>query len=309
MLDLQKAAALAIVNIFETGRPQGEYGKVTLLENDPGHLTYGRSQTTLASGNLYLLIRDYCGNSDSQFGGEFKAYLDRLEDKDLSLDKDFAFRNLLREAGDDPIMQSVQDEFFDRAYWVPAIKSCEYIGVESALGTAVVYDSRIHGSWHRRRDETIAKYKSLAEIGEQGWIAKYVAVRDNWLRNHPNQLLRKTVYRMEAFRKLIDENRWELELPFAVRSFQITEDVLRGGAAETVRASAAEERLLSLRNPYLRGGDVREVQEKLLENGYQLDANGVFGPGTRDVVIKFQKDNDLQTDGMVGNATRASLGL
>ncbi len=93
--------------------------------------------------------------------------MDCLEDKDLSLDKDFAFRNLLREAGDDPIMQSVQDEFFDRAYWVPAIKSCEYIGVESALGTAVVYDSRIHGSWHRRRDETIAKYNSLAEIGEQ----------------------------------------------------------------------------------------------------------------------------------------------
>ena len=165
MLQLQKAAALAIVNIFETGRPRGEYGKVTLLKDDPGHLTYGRSQTTLASGNLYLLIRDYCGNSDSRHGGELSGYLERLEDKDLSLDKDFTFRALLQDAGDDPIMQRVQDGLFDRVYWEPAIKSCKYIGVESALGTSVVYDSRIHGSWHRRRDDTIAKYKTLQEIG------------------------------------------------------------------------------------------------------------------------------------------------
>ncbi len=57
LADLQKRTAQGIVNIFETGQVQGDYGKVTLLAGDTGHLTYGRSQTTLASGNLYLLTR------------------------------------------------------------------------------------------------------------------------------------------------------------------------------------------------------------------------------------------------------------
>ena len=61
---LQKAAAQAIVNIFETGSVRGDYGEVTLIPGDSGQLTYGRSQTTLASGNLFLLIQDYCGHAD-----------------------------------------------------------------------------------------------------------------------------------------------------------------------------------------------------------------------------------------------------
>src|SRR5215831_16707865 len=65
--ELQKKTAQTIVNIFETGHVRGDYGMVTLLASDYGHLTYGRSQTTLASGNLFLLIRAYCQAQDAQF--------------------------------------------------------------------------------------------------------------------------------------------------------------------------------------------------------------------------------------------------
>jgi len=51
--------AQAIVNIFETGTALGEYGKVTVIPGDTGHLTFGRSQTTLGSGNLHLLLERY----------------------------------------------------------------------------------------------------------------------------------------------------------------------------------------------------------------------------------------------------------
>jgi chitosanase len=61
MNQLQKKTAGAILNIFETGAVFGRYGKVTLIPGDTGHLTYGKSQTTLGSGNLALLIHDYCG--------------------------------------------------------------------------------------------------------------------------------------------------------------------------------------------------------------------------------------------------------
>src|SRR6218665_2633545 len=51
----QRASCEAIVNIFETGSVRGEYGQVTLIPGDTGRLTYGRSQTTLGSGNLFKL--------------------------------------------------------------------------------------------------------------------------------------------------------------------------------------------------------------------------------------------------------------
>ena len=150
--ELQKKSVQAIINVFETGRPLGNYGQVTLLPGDSGHLTYGRSQTTLASGNLFLLISAYCLDPEAQFGEALRAFLDRLAGTELSLDHDTAFRSLLREAGDDAVMWRVQDAFFDRVYWVPAERSAAYIGSKTALGMAVVYDSRIHGSWHRIRD-------------------------------------------------------------------------------------------------------------------------------------------------------------
>ena len=60
MLPIQKRAAEAIVNIFETSAVLGVYGQVTLIPGDTGHLTFGRSQTTLTSKNLHKLIQHYC---------------------------------------------------------------------------------------------------------------------------------------------------------------------------------------------------------------------------------------------------------
>lgn len=72
---------------------------------------------------------------------------------------------------------------------------------------------------------------------------------------------------------------------------------------------AAEERLLRLRAPFMRGEDVREVQEALTSAGIEVDADGIFGPATARAVTEFQGDNGLTADGIVGPATRAALGL
>src|SRR5215831_13612730 len=169
--DLQKRTAEAIVNIFETGHPQGDYGRMTLLANDWGHLTYGRSQTTLASGNLHLLIKAYCDTPGAAFAADLSGFLNRLASRDMSLDNDMTFRNLLKEAGDDPIMHDVQDQFFDRVYWNPGRQASTNIGITTALGVGVVYDSCIHGSWRMVRDRTNDRYGSVAAIDETTWIA------------------------------------------------------------------------------------------------------------------------------------------
>lgn len=58
----------------------------------------------------------------------------------------------------------------------------------------------------------------------------------------------------------------------------------------------------------MKGEKVKELQEKLIELGYKnllgrYGADGVFGQATYTAVIKFQQDNGLKVDGIVGKNT------
>jgi chitosanase len=44
MNSIQTATAVAIVNVFETGRVRGDYGGIAVIKGDNGHLSYGRSR-------------------------------------------------------------------------------------------------------------------------------------------------------------------------------------------------------------------------------------------------------------------------
>src|SRR4051794_17642119 len=151
MDDLQKKTAQGIVNIFETGRLLGNYGAVVVVSGDRGHLSYGRSQTTLASGGLFILVNDYCNTSGAQFSDGLRPFLARVQAMDFSLDNDLDLRSLLARAGADPVMRQVQDQFFDQAYWATAnrvaLKTLKSAPLTTSLGITMVYDSVIHGSF------------------------------------------------------------------------------------------------------------------------------------------------------------------
>jgi len=68
--------------------------------------------------------------------------------------------------------------------------------------------------------------------------------------------------------------------------------------------------LIQLTTPRMRGEAVREVQEALVEAGYDVGGiDAVFGPGTDEALRQFQRDNSLVSDGVVGDETAAALGL
>ncbi len=303
----QKSAAQAIVNIFETGSIRGNYSDVTLLPGDTGRLTYGRSQTTLASGNLFLLMQDYCGRSDGALSAAFKPYLPSIEACDGSLNHDMTFRGLLKDAGNDPVMQDVQDAFFDRVYWDPAMRSADTLGAQSALGAAVVYDSTVHGSWARVRDLTRKQFGELRDIGEDNWISHYVDTRREWLATYPNPLLHKTVYRMDAFRAIIQTGNWKLALPLNVCGSTITPDSLANTVPVKVPAEGVPRRLLRLKAPPTTGPDVSWLQERLTLAGIRVVASGTFDAPTDAAVRAFQEAHDLKADGVVGSVTRSAL--
>ncbi|MBS1145458.1 MAG: hypothetical protein H6R14_2864 [Proteobacteria bacterium] len=294
----QKQTAQSIVNLFETGAVLGDYGSVTVIAGDTGHLTFGRSQTTLSSGNLLDLLQRYCANDGARFGKRLAHWLPRFEAVDLSLDNELRLHNLLRATADDPIMRDTQDQFFDEVYWQTAARIAANLGITSALGTAVVYDSTVHGSWKAMRDRTIAQAGSLAAMGEKKWIAAYVSTRRAWLTIHPRSDLRKTAYRMETFQRLIDQGYWGLELPLVIRGAEISLDALRATPPGCYDGPQPGTRSIALQSPLARGLDVRLVQLGMSEQGVAIKADGIFGQTSANLLKQLQGKLKLPATGV-----------
>ena len=68
-------------------------------------------------------------------------------------------------------------------------------------------------------------------------------------------------------------------------------------------------RSLSLQQPAMQGPDVRMLQERLVDAGFYVTADGIFGPRTRDALVSYQGRMGLNQDGIAGPKTRARLGI
>lgn len=299
---LQARAAQAIVNLFETSAVRGDYGMVTVLPGDTGHLTYGRSQTTLSSGLLGELLARYAATPGARFGARLQPWLPRLLSKDTTLDVDTRLHNSLRACADDPLMRELQDRFFDQAFWQPAAARAQAMGLRSALSASVVYDSHVHGSWVPISRAVTAQVGTPAAVGEQAWVSAYVNARLQWLITHPNKLLRSTRYRMDAFLRLIELGNWALALPFVVRGAEVSEASLAGLPPNCYDGPAPGSRPLQLLAPMARGLDVRLVQLQLSDAGVALRADGVFGQGLQAALRQRQAQLGQPATGLLSAA-------
>ena len=216
------------VNAFETGSAQGDYSEVVCYKDykDPVagtfsvQVTYGRSQTT-EFGNLKDLIQEYV-NANGVYAVQLKAYLNRIGIPP-SLAADKAFQQALIDAGkQDPIMKTCQDAFFDKEYYSPANTWFVTHGFSLPLSMLVIYDSHVHSggilSFLRRKFTTATP---AAGGNEKEWINNYVEVRQSWLANNANPLLRKTVYRTHCFQQQMFNNNWDLAQPFFANGIRI----------------------------------------------------------------------------------------
>lgn len=303
----QQKTAEAIINIFETSEVLGDYSKVTLISGDTGHLTYGRSQTTLGSGNLYGLLQSYCANPGARFGARLAPILPLCMARDTSLDHDLKLHNLLRASADDPVMRETQNIFFDEVYWQPAARTAMRMGISNPLGVAVVYDSFVHGSWKRMRSRTISQVGDVANIGQRKWVSEYVTIRRSWLATHSRADLRRTVYRMDAFQRLIDQDYWGLELPLVVRGKEISVATLSAIPSGCYDGPQAGTRELSLQSPMLRGMDVRLVQLALSDAGIDIKADGIYGQTSVRCFKDYQAAKGLPVTGVAEVSLIADL--
>lgn len=304
---LRQQTMEAVVNIFETGAVRGRYGQVTLLAGDSGGLTFGRSQTTLNSGNLGKLLKRYVETPGAKFAQALAPIAARAQAKDQSLDQDRHTHNLLRASADDLLMRHVQDAFFDNHYMQPALRECANLGLEMPLSKLVVYDSFVHGSWATIKQRVNEQHGSLQALGEKGWVTQYLATRKAWLAGHSNELLRHTVYRMEALERLCALDQWDLALPLVVRGHEISVASLAALPPDCYDGPEPGTRSVALSSPLSRGLDVRAAQLKLSERGFDLSADGVFGKASSAAIRSFQSAQGLVANGVADTATWQQL--
>jgi len=226
----QKQAIDCILSIFETGRvpTAASYSTCTILRDGAG-VSYGKHQSTDNAGSLDKIVALYIA-AGGKYAEKLKPYVQRLAANETakvnpSAPPDWvkSLVNLLREAGTDPVMQQAQDEVFDANYWAPAVNHAQQIGLTTALGYAVVYDTCIHSGPGRVATHRAAfPQRSPVNGGdEREWVKAYVAARKAWLLGNKNPLVQKTIYRMEAFEKLMAEGNWALTPPFTVRGVKV----------------------------------------------------------------------------------------
>jgi chitosanase len=229
-----KNKILTVLDVFETGNINGDYGNVTVLKdatdengNKFFQVTYGRHQTTEQS-HLKALLSSYCF-LNGRWGRELNQprYISRIGSGTLAKKTVIGneFRELLKKAGSDPIMQQVQDSLFNEKYYEPAFKWGIDNGFTLPLSMLVIYDSTIHsgGNWDKKDGVLMMLRNTFKEVppikggDEKAWIKAYVLARHLWLKNHKMPLLRKTIYRTSALIELVNAGNWDLSQPICVR--------------------------------------------------------------------------------------------
>lgn len=200
-----------IVNVFETGTPDGDYGAIAIYNDGPHDLpqiTYGRSQVT-EYGNLRSLIDRYVQTA-GLYSNALRPYIDAIGARSLVRDKPFL--ETLRKAGRlDPIMRTLQDRVFEERYFAPAMQWAQQQRLTLALSALVIYDSYIHSGgilWSIR--SPFPQSPPLLGGDECQWTTAYVRARHTFLAKHPRVAVRKTIYRTHCLQREIDRANWDL---------------------------------------------------------------------------------------------------
>lgn len=211
-----------IVNVFESGTPEGDYGCISLYDDGPNgikQVTYGKSQTT-EWGNLRDLVKMYIDNN-GQYSDVLCAFVDDIGRSSLVNDKNFI--HILKQASKDEIMKETQDAFFDKHYWEPAKSWADKNGFKTNLAMLVIYDSFVHsGSILKFLRNKFSEKIPANQGSEKVWIEEYSKARLNWLKNHSNPILQKTIYRVENFLTAIKQENWDLSQTFVANGEKIS---------------------------------------------------------------------------------------
>ena len=191
----------------------------------------GRRQVTLgiqfdeASGDLGRVL-DLYTKRDGRYAQELSRYqslVDTGDNTSTVLARDNTFKALLREAGSDPVMQSVQDNVFAAETWDPAQRWFTDNGFTLPLSMLVISDSFLQsGSMLQFLRNRFREVPPAQGGREKVFITDYTYVRNNWLFGHPNRAIHNSAYRTRCYLAQINSDNWNLDsLPIVMNGVKV----------------------------------------------------------------------------------------
>ena len=221
MLDIKELIKKILIS-FEQSSTTIKYNKIYEWEDGPNRI----KQITVSFGiteygNLKKLIQSYCNNK-GMFTEQFLPFIELIGKTPLVSDK--TFKKLLVIAGDDPVMQKAQNDAFNSMYIDPAMEFCEKNKIQTNLGKLVISDSYLHsGSILKLLRNRFSESVPVNGGDEKKWVEAYCKTRRDWLKNHSNTDLNKTVYRMDFMLDRIKNGDWNLiQSPFNANGVKVT---------------------------------------------------------------------------------------
>ena len=209
---------LAVVEIFENGKPN-TFG-LAYFNPATHELSGGLLMASFLSGNMGKLLLAY-----QQAGGKMidQHFIDVANtpphDPTVLGDGVATFKAQFSAAASDPIMDTIQQNFFSDQFLTPAEEHAAALAITEPLGILTILDSYVQGGF--------THVCSLMPIGQTlnqwDWVRTYIETRKNWLASRP--VTAHTVYRMQALEGIVQANNWKLDLPLHISSqnYTITE--------------------------------------------------------------------------------------
>jgi hypothetical protein len=214
----------AVINVFEGGREQRRYDVISPKESHDFY--YGASSTRLMGGELRKLVETYVHTPQGLYGELLTPYLSRLAQEDKELAADEQFRAALQKAGNDPVMQAIQDSFFDQMWWVKSLEMARELGIKTPLGIAVIYDTNIaegFASVTRYSNNIVPRLGGtpLTGIDERYWVVAFLNDRKQRIEKRFSRfpgMMRRT----DALLELARSGNWNLTPPIRIGATTIS---------------------------------------------------------------------------------------
>lgn len=219
-----KLRAARIISSFENSTTDIQYDYAEDIGDGRG-ITAGRAGFTSGSGDLLEVVRRF---AQQRPGSALAGYLPALEaangtDSTTGLD---GFPDAWAQTShSDPLLNQVQDQVSDQLYFDPAVRRAAQMGVTSALGQLVVWDTIVqHGEGDDPdglpaiQNEVVARFGTVAG-NEAAWLTDFLEVRRAHLLNAADpdtrDAWRDSVSRVDALESLVRAGDLDLRPPLA----------------------------------------------------------------------------------------------
>lgn len=218
-----------LTSLFESGSLEPRY-EYSAYRQDGRGLTLGRGGFTSASGDMLEVVRRYAARSP---GNSLDKYLKRLEALAASRSVEVTGLEGLpsewQTACGDPAFRTIQDAVLADFYYKPAMRHGDEVGLRTALGRAIVYDTIVqHGNGHDPDGLPTLLASASQEvkgdptkgIDEKAWVRAFLQERRANMAHARNPMIRdvwsRSVGRIDVLIALEKSGNWDLKGPIKV---------------------------------------------------------------------------------------------